>query len=408
MNVAPGNGEQWPDEMVVASGISLRLWRLYAQAWLICLVFPLLALLQLRLPLAELVLVLIGLAVFVTSYTRVMWSHPVHSVRSRTTQAWHAVLLLIGLTTLVLWLSVSYASAFLWLFVGVSAIAGVTFSLRSAFTVVIVLTLVTLCVSILLSGSITAADWLHILPLVLLVRGLGLDMIGITRLSSALREVHAARSERARMAVAEERLRLARDLHDLLGHTLSMIILKSELAGRFIEQEPSQAAQEIREIEQVARQSLREVRVAVAGYRQPQLASELDGAHQLLEAAGIEYHIEQTAAALPPAADAVLAWTVREGVTNVIRHAQAQHCTIRVTDGQGHVRAEIINDGDHKHQHANTVDETGSGLAGLTERVHAYGGVIEAGPLHTAATGGFRLLVDLPLPVQTAGGRAYE
>jgi two-component system sensor histidine kinase DesK len=232
-------------------------------------------------------------------------------------------------------------------------------------------------------------------------------MIGIARLSSALGEVHAARAELARIAVTEERLRLARDLHDLLGHTLSLIILKSELAGRLVEQEPSQAAQEIHEIEQVARQTLREVRVAVAGYHQPRLATELDGARQLLEAAGIACHIEQTAQALPPAADAVLAWTVREGVTNVIRHGRAHHCTIRVIGGTGNVRAEVTNNSDHAHTQANNLPGTGSGLAGLTERVRAYGGAIQAGPLHTAGTGGFRLMVDLPLPNQIDSGKEH-
>jgi two-component system sensor histidine kinase DesK len=227
-----------------------------------------------------------------------------------------------------------------------------------------VLTLLTLFASVGISGSIAAADWLHILPLILLVRGLGLDMIGIARLSSALGEYHAALAELARMAVTKERQRLARDLHDLLGHTLALIILKSDLAGRLVEQEPSQAAQEIREIEQIARQSLREVRLAVAGYRQPRLASELDGARQLLEAAGIACHIEDAAGTLPPAAEAVLAWTVREGVTNVIRHGRAHYCTIRVTGGTGNVQAEVINDGDHRRQQATTVHEAGNGLAG--------------------------------------------
>jgi len=190
MKTELSNSERWLDEMVVASGISLRLWRLYAQAWLVCLIFPLLALWQLHLALVQLILVSIGLLIFVTSYTWAIWSHPVRSVGRRTAHFGHDLylLLLVGLTALVVWLSIAYDTAFLWLFVGVSAIAGVTFPLRSAFAAVIVLTLLTLFVSVGLSGGIAAADWLHILPLVLLVRGLGLDMIGIARLSSALRK----------------------------------------------------------------------------------------------------------------------------------------------------------------------------------------------------------------------------
>jgi len=138
-------------------------------------------------------------------------------------------------------------------------------------------------------------------------------------------------------------LRLARDLHDLLGHSLSLITLKSELAGRLVAKESTRAAQEIREIELAARQTLREVREAVAGYRQPRLLSELDSARQLLQAAGIECSIEQAAGELPPSIDAVLAWTVREGVTNVIRHSKARRCFIWLTRENGTVHAEIIN-----------------------------------------------------------------
>src|SRR5215211_5432563 len=109
--------------------------------------------------------------------------------------------MLAGLTALVLWLSVAYDRAFLWLFVGVSAIAGVVLPATGAFVAVMALTLLTAGASVVLSGAVAVPDWLHILPLVLLVRGLGLDMVGIARLSSALREVHAARAELARMAV---------------------------------------------------------------------------------------------------------------------------------------------------------------------------------------------------------------
>jgi two-component system, NarL family, sensor histidine kinase DesK len=393
-SVGPGHRE-----LVDSTGISLRMWRLYAQAWLVCLLFPILALIHLHPALVDLLLALTGLVMFVAGYTWVMWSHPMQSVARRPAPFRPALLVLAGLTALVLWLSLAYGSAFLWLFVGVSAIAGVVLPARSAFVVVMALTLLTLFVSIGVSGGIAASDWLHILPLVLLVRGLGLDMIGLLRLASALRDVHAARSELARLAVIEERLRLARDLHDLLGHTLSLITLKSELAGRLVEKEPARAAQEIHEVEHVARQSLREVREAVAGYRQPRLVSELDGARQLLEAAGIGCQIEYTAGLLPATTDAVLAWAVREGVTNVIRHSSRAHrCTIRVTCEAGCARAELINDsGRGRPEHA-TQRDIGSGLAGLTERVRAAGGQMEAGPVPTAGAAGFRLWVELPVP----------
>lgn len=400
------HGAQGLQEMVVASGISLRFWRLYAQAWLVCLLFPILTLIELQPTPVHLILALTGLVVFVISYTWVMWSHPIQSIARRPTQVRQAVALLAGLTLLVLVLSLAYGSAFLWLFVGVSAIAGVTLSLWSAFWVVMALTLLTLFASVGVSGGIVASDWLHIIPLMLLVRGLSLDMIGLARLSSALREVHATRGELARLAVMEERLRVARDLHDLLGHTLSLIVLKSELARRVVEQDPQRAVQEIHEVERVARQSLHEVREAVAGYRQPRLESELDGARQLLDAAGIACHIEHTAGALPSTIDAVLAWTVREGVTNVIRHSRARNCTIRVTCELERARAEITNDGEWRKEQI-ALDKAGSGLAGLMERVSAHGGQIETGPLPTAVRTSFRLWVDIPIPKQVTSGKEH-
>ena len=192
---------------------------------------------------------------------------------------------------------------------------------------------------------------------------------------------------------------MARDLHDLLGHHLSLIALKSELAGRLIETAPARAAAEIQDVERVARQTLREVREAVAGYRQPALQSELDGARQLLDVAGIACSIEYTAGALPPATDAVLAWAVREGVTNVIRHSRARQCRIRVAGADGTVHAEVINDGDHDQgqEGKGASRQSGSGLTGLAERVTAQGGHLEAGPLLAEGSERFRLWVELPI-----------
>jgi two-component system, NarL family, sensor histidine kinase DesK len=382
--------------MVESSGISLRLWRLYAQAWLVCLLFPILTLVQLRPPLLHLLLASAGLAIFVACYTRIMWRHPVRAQARDRWPARSAYLLLASLVALVLVLSLVYGSAFLWLLVGVSAMAGVLLPSRSAFVVVMVLTLLTLGSGVVLAGGLGATDWLHLIPLMLLVRGLGLDMAGVARLASALREVHAARGELARMAVVEERLRMARDLHDLLGHTLSMITLKSELAARLVEQNPSRAAAEMREVEQTARQTLREVRAAVAGYRQPTLQSELDGARQILEAAGIEYTIEQAQDTLPSAVDAVLAWVVREAVTNVIRHSHATWCKVQINARSGRVFAEVTNDGVPAREAQSGSWSTSTGLASLAERVAMHGGQLTAGLLLADDTC-FHLYVELPI-----------
>src|SRR5215469_2630711 len=326
------------EELTASSGVSFHLWRLYQQFWLlVCLLFPIVSLVQTPPAPVRLLLATLALVFFAASYTWLMWPHPASSEARKRSRSHLSLVLFVVLIALVLLLSLAYGLSFLWLFIGVSAIAGVLLPVRSAFLAVVILMFLPPIISVSTAGGVTRVDWLQLIPLVLLVRGLGLDMIGLARLSNALRELHAAREERARLAVAEERLRLARDLHDLLGHTLSMIALKSELAGRLVEQEPARAMQEIREVERAARQILREVREAVAGYRQPALSSELEGARQLLEAAGIEYQFEQTAGELPPSIDAVLAWTVREGVTNVIRHSRARWCRILITRENGTV-----------------------------------------------------------------------
>jgi two-component system, NarL family, sensor histidine kinase DesK len=384
--------------IIAASGISPRLWRMYANFWLVCLLFPILALVQTGPEPLRLVVALAGLVIFVISYFWVMWPHPLRRDTYTRKSLPTALMLLAALTALVLVLSLVDGSAFLWLYIGVGAIAGVTLPARSAFVAVILLTLLTLGVAVGLSGGVIQVDWLHIIPLALLVRGLGLDMIGLARLASALQELDVARGELARLAVIEERMRMARDLHDLLGHHLSLITLKSELAGRLLEAAPARAAAEIQEIARVARQTLREVREAVAGYRQPTLHSELDGAQQLLSAAGIACTIEHTAEALPPATDAVLAWAVREAVTNVIRHSRARQCCIRITGANGTVHAEVTNDGyrGQRQEGDGARRRTGSGLAGLAERVRAHGGSLEAGPWLTDGQEGFRLWVELP------------
>jgi two-component system sensor histidine kinase DesK len=300
-----------------------------------------------------------------------------------------------GLTILVLLLSIINGSSFLWLFIGVSAIAGITLSFRNASVAVIGLTLLTVGANVSIDKSITPADWLQIIPLALLVRGLGLDMIGFVRLSDALRELQRAREELARRAVTEERLRMARDLHDLLGHTLSLITLKSELAGRLLEKDPRAATQQVHEVERVARQALGEVREAVTGYRQRTLRGELDGARQILDAAGIECTVEYDAQSLSPGTDVVLAWVVREGVTNVIRHSRAQHCLIRITSTDGIIHAEVSNDGYPRKESSKV--ERGGGLSGLAERVANEGGQLEAGMQPMSNGPGFRLKVEIPI-----------
>jgi two-component system, NarL family, sensor histidine kinase DesK len=204
------------------------------------------------------------------------------------------------------------------------------------------------------------------------------------------------RAELAQAAVAQERLRIARDLHDLLGHSLSLITLKAELSRRMISTDTETAAREMSELEAVARQSLSDVREAVAGYRQRDLVAELGAARQLMSAAGLDGQITSPEdLSLPPAADTVLAWTVREGVTNVVRHARATSAAVRITTtGQG-VMAEITDNG-----RGHSPGPAGSGLTGLGERVRQLGGSLIACP---APSAGFRLQVTIPVPAPAPG-----
>lgn len=376
-------------------GISLRLWQMYGHVWLVCLGFPIAALAQQQPDALQIAEIALALIIFAVLYLWLMRPHPIARAAPARRPLSRLYPVLLFMTLLVLSLSVAYGSAFLWLLVGTSAVAGKTLPTRQAHLVVTLLPLLALGAGILLSGGLAATDWLHIIPLVLLVRALGLDMTGLALLSGTIRELHTAREALAQRSVIAERLRLARDLHDLLGHTLSLITLKSELARRLINTAPARAASEMQEVEQVARQTLREVREAVAGYRQPTLAEALDNAQQVLAAAGIEGIVERRTGALTPPLDVAVAWVVREGVTNVIRHSRARRCTIRVLQQERTVVADITNDGNGAPPPYPTVGQ-GSGLTGLTERVLALGGHLEAGPFPREKVRGFRLRVELP------------
>ncbi|MFI5271692.1 MAG: sensor histidine kinase [Ktedonobacterales bacterium] len=251
----------------------------------------------------------------------------------------------------------------------------------------------------LVGGLITGAGWGVVLDM-LPVGGSGLGIVGLALLFDTIHALRAAREELARLAVTEERLRFARDLHDLLGHSLSLIALKSELAGRLVARDPRRAEAEVGDIERVAREALREVREAVADYRHPTLESELAGAREVLAAAGIACVIEETAGELPPRLDGVLGWAVREGMTNVIRHSHAQHCTIRIEDLDGLIVCTITDDGVGATA-AGVAARGGSGLVGLSERVAACGGSVVADAASDQRTG-FRLRIELPTAATAA------
>src|SRR5262249_11471317 len=216
----------------------------------------------------------------------------------------------------------------------------------------------------------------------------GFMLSAFARLIVANTELRAAREEIARLAVADERVRFARDLHDLLGHPLSVIALKSELAVKLLTSEPERAASELVDIRSVTQQALAEVREAVGGYRRIALSDELAGARTALSAAGIDCEVDGDEVSLPEGTESVLAWAVREGTTNVVRHSGARHCAIRVRASHGGAEVEVVDDGSGPNGVAN-----GSGLTGLIERAERVQGSVEAG---RRPEGGFRLRVTVP------------
>jgi two-component system sensor histidine kinase DesK len=240
------------------------------------------------------------------------------------------------------------------------------------------------------------------------------------RRNTLMYRLNETRAELARAAVAEERLRISRDLHDLLGHSLSLITLKAELAGRVIGTDPERAAREIAELETVARRSLTEVRQAVTSYRQPSLAAELVSSRRMLAAAGIDCQLRAPGAySLPPAVDALLAWTVREGATNIVRHSAARHAEIVIELTDTEASACLSDDGTGPRGHVlpagggagggvagadgGGAGGAGAGLAGLAERAARLGGALSAGAGERA---GFRLHVSVPLTGSPPGDAA--
>ncbi len=220
-------------------------------------------------------------------------------------------------------------------------------------------------------------------------------MVGWVRMVAIVRELRTAQEEIARLAVNEERLRFARDLHDLLGHSLSLITLKIDVVSRLLPDAPERAADEARDAEVVAREALREVRAAVTGYRRPTLLAELAAAREVLGAAGIGYNVEGEEMRPPAPTEEVLAWAVREGITNVVRHSRARRCAIRLELDGDEAFLDVVDDGVGALPVGPDADGAGSGLVGLRERAAAAGGALETGS--GPGGGGFRLRVSVPV-----------
>ncbi|MFD6228915.1 sensor histidine kinase [Streptomyces sp. NPDC060232] len=204
-------------------------------------------------------------------------------------------------------------------------------------------------------------------------------------------ELDRSREVQARLAVAEERLRFGRDLHDVMGRNLAVIALKSELAVQLARRERPEAVEQMIEVQRIAQESQREVRDVVRGYREADLAVELEGARGVLSAAGMDCRVDFGAGPeLPSEVQSALGWVVREATTNVLRHGDAQRCLIRLTALEGGAVTLVVeNDGAPQAP----AGPPGSGLAGLRERLAALDGTLQAG---LVGDGRFRLRAQIP------------
>jgi two-component system sensor histidine kinase DesK len=243
--------------------------------------------------------------------------------------------------------------------------------------------------------------WVLDLPLYFWLPALGMSAIlGLANIHFAQRyreewKLNLAHQEIEHLAAVAERERIARDLHDLLGHTLSLIVLKSELASRLAAKDMPRAVAEIQDVERVSREALAQVREPVRGYRTSGIGGEARKACEALEAAGLQVECKITPVAIPAAQETVLALAVREAATNILRHARASACWFELRQENGFVELRVRDNG------SGGARAEGSGLAGMRERVRALGGTIQRD-----ASQGTTLIIQLPIEATGAAGAA--
>lgn len=242
-------------------------------------------------------------------------------------------------------------------------------------------------IAVAVGGPAVSGDLARWWPLTVVVLAVGVLSLGGRLVESRAQEVQEAR-EQAR--IADERDRMARDVHDVLGHTLTVIAVKTELAQRLVDRDPDRARAEIAEIGALSRQSLAEIRSTVSGLRVARLTDELEAARQALAGASIDAHLPHDVEEVDPRHRITVAWALREAVTNVVRHARARECT--VTWGRATLCVEDDGVGA-------AGGRFGNGLTGLRERVTGAGGTLEVGPRPDGT--GTRVEVTLPIGAQS-------
>ncbi|MGP3985251.1 sensor histidine kinase [Streptomyces sp. 3N207] len=331
---------------------------------------------------------LTGFAAFLVAYVTLVYRHTRSPLPGRVVYP-----LVASLYALALTLSLAASERWLVLFVYVAVATGAVLPVRHAVVAVAACVLALAAVGTDFGARAGWGGWTSVvIPCVL---G-GFALMSARKTVITMWELREARAVVAELAANEERLRLARDLHDLLGHSLSLITLKSELAGRMLPARPEEAATQVADIERVSRQALVDVREAVGGYRRPTLAVELAGARTALDTVGIDAELPHRppAVRLAPEQEGALAWALREAVTNVVRHSGATRCTVtlqargRGSAGDGLLRLTVADDGKGP-----SGAREGNGLSGLRERL-----ALADGSLSTSAgvNGGFTLSATVP------------
>ncbi|MET7748719.1 sensor histidine kinase [Micromonospora sp. NPDC005367] len=307
-----------------------------------------------------------SLAAFGVAYVLLFeWARS-HRQTGRPTPPGRAGVLLLGL--LLLGLVSIPGTGRDWMTTLVFVATGAVFLLPGAWALVVV----ALAALTPLVAGYLLPDWSGVSGVFFAVLLASFAMFGVSALAQRNGELRAAQQEISRLAVAEERARTARDLHDILGHSLTVVAIKAELAGRLVEADPSRAATEIAEVEQLARAALADVRRTVGAYRGVRLAEEVAGARSALIAAGIAADLPADLPELPAEWDQLFGWAVREGVTNVVRHSGAHRCTIRISPDA----VEISDDG----RGPTSGDAAGGhGLIGLRERAQRLDATVSVG-----------------------------
>jgi len=345
--------------------------------WLFFLISPIHALLSSPHAIGFKWIILAQVAVFVALYLALMgWNTYRDAETAEPAQLRKPLVILVLMVALTMVMTLMAGLEFVTGLLFTSAAAGAKLPTRWAAGSIGILEILALILHALLGGS-----WLNAGQSFIFVLAIGLITMGASRLLLIIRELEVAREEVARLAAAEERLHLAREMHDLLGHSLSLIAVKSELARQLVVTDAQEAVAEIVDIERVSRSALADVRKAVSGYRHMSLAQELAASREILAAAKIAVDLQVTDEQIPTRVENVIAWTVREGVTNVVRHGHALRCAIRIEIAADRVMCTIENDSrDTKRFAGMGVPEVdfGNGLSGLSERVRAQHGQLAA------------------------------